>query len=172
MMRKISLFLLWFAVWMALTWPPETRDVVSGALASAFVTFMTVGLISGTEERKTRTFGAFSFIMRIFWFIVYIFVFLWECLKANIDVAFRVLHPDVPIRPGTVKVKTHLTSDVGLTFLSSSITLTPGTTTIDIDKEAGIIYVHLLYVKDGYDASAMELPVVAKFEKILRRIFE
>ena len=110
--------------------------------------------------------------MRYLWFIYYAVVFLWECVKANIDVAYRVLHPDLPIRPGTVKIKTGLTSDIALTFLATSVTLTPGTTTVDIDKDRGYIYVHWLYVKEGYDRSSMKLAVVGKFENILKRIFE
>jgi multicomponent Na+:H+ antiporter subunit E len=98
--------------------------------------------------------------------------FLWECVKANLDVAFRVLHPDLPIRPATLKVKTSLTSDTGLTFLANSITLTPGTTTVDIDKDKGYIYVHILYVKDVKDRSKTRLAVVEKFENILKRVFE
>ena len=107
--------------------------------------------------------------LRYMWLIYYIVIFLWECLKANIDVAFRVLHPDLPIRPGTVKIKTGLKSDIGLTFLANSLTLTPGNTTIDIDKSAGVLYVHKLYIKDE---SAGPVPVAAKFENILKRIFD
>jgi multicomponent Na+:H+ antiporter subunit E len=107
--------------------------------------------------------------LRYLWFMYYIAIFLWECLKANIDVAFRVLHPYLPIRPGTIKIKTALRSDAGLTFLANSLTLTPGNTTIDIDKAAGILYVHRLYIRDGHAGS---IPVAAKFESILKRIFD
>ncbi|MFA5085679.1 MAG: Na+/H+ antiporter subunit E, partial [Candidatus Omnitrophota bacterium] len=68
--------------------------------------------------------------LRYLWLVYYVVIFLWECLKANIDVAFRVIHPYLPIRPGTVKIKTSLRSDIGLTFLANSLTLTPGNTTI------------------------------------------
>jgi len=107
--------------------------------------------------------------LRYLWFIYYIVIFLWECLKANVDVAFRVLHPYLPIRPGTIRIKTALKSDVGLTFLANSLTLTPGNTTIDVDKAAGVLYVHRLCLKDEHSSS---LPVAVKFEKILKRIFD
>lgn len=85
------------------------------------------------------------------------------------DVAFRVLHPDLPIRPGTVRIKTSLRSDIGLTFLANSLTLTPGNTTIDVDKAAGILYVHRLCIR----GDAMEsIPVAVKFEKILKKVFD
>ena len=91
--------------------------------------------------------------------------------KANLDVAFRLLSPKLPIRPGIVKIKTNLKSDSGLTFLANSITLTPGTTTIDIDKENGFLYVHWLNVKSEDIDEATRL-IAGKYEKILDRIFE
>jgi multicomponent Na+:H+ antiporter subunit E len=103
--------------------------------------------------------------------VYYAAVFLWECIKANIDVAYRVLHPDLPIRPGTIAVKISLRSDIGLTLLANSVTLTPGTTSVDIDKTNGILYVHWIYVKDR-DAAGGRLPVVERFENILRKVFD
>lgn len=130
-----------------------------------FVTFMTAGM----PVEKSRSLKS---PVCCLWFFYYILVFVWECVKANIDVAYRVVHPALPIRPGTVKVRTSLRSDIGLTFLANSVTLTPGTTSIDIDKDNGILYVHRLYIADdGKDASA-GLAVVEKFEKILKKIFE
>ena len=111
-------------------------------------------------------------VLFIFWSACYAFVFLWECLKANIDVAWRVLHPKLPIKPGIVKVKTLLRSDIGLTVLANSITLNPGSTTVDVDKDNGFLYIHLLKVEEGYDRSSMHLKRVARLENILRKIFD
>jgi len=77
----------------------------------------------------------------------------------------------VPINPGIVKVKTILKSDTGLTFLANSITLTPGTLSVDIDQGKGFIYVHWIDVKDKDIERATRL-IVHRFEKILSRIFE
>lgn len=90
---------------------------------------------------------------------------------ANIDVAYRVLHPNLPINPGIVKVKTKLKSDVGLTFLANTITLTPGTMTVDVDKEKGLLYIHWINVK-GKDVEAATKQIVEKFEHTLIKIFE
>jgi len=98
-------------------------------------------------------------------------VFVWECLKANIDVTYRVIHPDIPINPGIVKVKTSLKSDTGLTFLANSITLTPGTLSVDIDKDEGALYIHWIDVRYQDIKGATE-EIVKRFEKILTEIFE
>ena len=173
MTKKIILFLLWFIVWCGLSWPVSAQDAALGVFASLFVTYMTVDIAGQSDKEKViRKCGISGSIMRIVWFLYYIAVFLWECLKANIDVAWRVICPALPIRPATIRVKTELKSDIGLTFLANSITLTPGTTTVDIDKENGYIYIHILFLKEGYPTAEMRLPVVSKFERILKRIFE
>jgi multicomponent Na+:H+ antiporter subunit E len=108
---------------------------------------------------------------RYLWFCYYVPVFLWECLKANIDVAMRVLNPKLPINPGIVKVKTTLKSDTGLTFLANSITLTPGTFCVDIDAESGVLYIHWIDVKTQ-DVEKATQAIVLKFENILKKVFE
>ena len=109
--------------------------------------------------------------IKILWFLYYIPLFIWECLKANLEGAYRVAHPDLPINPGIVRIKTSLRSDIALTFLANSITLKPGTMTVDIDKENGILYVHWADVKSRDIEQATEL-IAGKFERALKRIFE
>jgi multicomponent Na+:H+ antiporter subunit E len=108
-------------------------------------------------------------INRWFWFIMYIPVFFWEMTKANFDVAYRVLHPKRPINPGIVKIKTKLKSDMAKTFLANSITLTPGTFTVDLKGE--FLYIHWINVKstDIEDASKI---IAGRFEKFLIKIFD
>jgi len=164
MISRLLLSLLWFAIWMLLRWPPSVPSAISGVFVAAFVMFMTDDMFDNTGHPFRKP-------SRYLWFVLYVVVFLWECFKANLDVAYRVLHPDLPIRPGTIRIKTDLKSDIGLTFLANSITLTPGTTSIDIDKERGIIYVHRIYIKEGKTGSE-NLKAVGRFEHILRKVFE
>ena len=72
--------------------------------------------------------------VRWFWLLVYIPVFIYMCLKSNIDVALRVLSPGLQIKPGIVRIRTSLTSEIARVFLANSITLTPGTITIDTQR--------------------------------------
>lgn len=171
MILNFLYFILWFLVWCALRHPVGTQDLILGVMVSLFVTFMTADLARSLDDKKVRQekHSLFSMGTKIFYLLYYVVVFLWECVKANIDVALRVLHPDMPIRPGTVKIKTALKSDVGLTFLANSITLTPGNTTVDVDKATGVLYVHRLYIKDEH---SQFIPIARKFEDILKRIFE
>jgi len=131
---------------------------------AAFVSFLTGNLF----EREPHHLGNIS---RYLWFGYYVPMFLWECFKANIDVALRVINPKLPINPGIVKVKTTLKSATGLTFLANSITLTPGTFCIDIKPEEGILYIHWIDVKSEDTEKATQL-IVNKFERVLKKIFE
>lgn len=106
---------------------------------------------------------------RYFWFIVYLFVFVWECIKANIDVAYRVLHPAMPIRPGIVKVKTSLKSDLAKMLLANSITMTPGTITVDIIGDN--LYIHWIYIRSEDPEVYTEI-ITGAFEKYIKRIIE
>ena len=164
MKSRIILFLLAFLIWSFLVWPLDYQHLIVGILVCGFVAFMIGDMfIKRPHKFKQPT--------RYVWFLYYIPLFIWECIKANIDVAYRVLHPDLPINPGIVKVKTSLKSDTALTFLANSITLTPGTMSVDIDQENGFIYIHWIDVKDRDIQKATEI-IVKTFEDVLKRIFE
>jgi multicomponent Na+:H+ antiporter subunit E len=77
----------------------------------------------------------------------------------------------MPIRPGIVKVKTSLKSTEARTALANSITLTPGTFTVDLDDEEGALYVHWLAVK-AEDEEEATREIVSRFEPLLARIFD
>jgi multicomponent Na+:H+ antiporter subunit E len=161
---RTLLFIVGFSVWLLLAWPPDGQDV----LVSLFVSFVVSSITGDLFVRMPQPHKNFS---RYLWFLYYVPLFIWECIKANIDVAYRVSHPDVLIKPGIVKIKTNLKSDAGLTFLANSITLTPGTMSVDIDKANGVIYIHWIYVAEKDMAPATKA-IAEKFENVLRRIFE
>lgn len=165
MKSRIVLFLLAFLVWSLLNWVPDWQHLVVGIFIALFVAYMTGDLFVKRPHVLKHP-------LRYWYFLAYYLpVFLWECFKANVDVAYRVAHPRLPISPGIVKVKTNLKTDTGLTFLANSITLTPGTLCVDIDRDNGVLYVHWIDVKAKDVESATKI-VVERFERILRRIFE
>lgn len=104
----------------------------------------------------------------IIFFIIYFFVFTAELLKANLDVARRVLSPSLPIHPGIVEVKTRLKSDIGRLFLANSITLTPGTLTVDIKGDS--LFIHWIDATST-DIQGATKKIVENFEKYLEVIY-
>jgi len=117
-MRYLTLFILSLILWLLLTFKLTLPNLIVGTLVSIITS-----LIFG--KYFIRNVYKFLEPHRYFWLLIYFFVFLWACLKANFDVAYRVLHPAMPIKPGIVKVKTELKSDFARTILANSITMTP-----------------------------------------------
>ncbi len=165
MKSRIVLFIISFFIWSFLNWVPDWQHLIVGIFVSAFVAFMTGDLFI---QRPHVLKHPMRYVYFIFWYLP---VFVWEIIKANIDVAYRVLHPALPINPGIVKVKTKLKSDTALTFLANSITLTPGTMSVDIDPERGVLYIHWIDVKAKNTEEATKI-IAERFEKILKRIFD
>jgi len=165
MKSRIVLFFIALLAWFMLTWPPDIQHIIIGIAVSAFVSFITGDLFIRRPHMLKHPLRYWYF------FAHYVPIFLWQCLKANIDVAYRVLHPKLPINPGIVKVKTDLKTDTALTFLANSITLTPGTMSVDIDKDNGVLYIHWIDVKASDTKGATEI-IVKRFEEILKKIFE
>lgn len=165
MKKKIILFILGFITWALLNWPPDWQHLLVGVFVAAFAAYLTGDLFINRPHILKHPKRYFYFLF------VYLPVFLWEVIKANFDVAYRVLHPGLPINPGIVKIKTYLKSDTALTFLANSITLTPGTLSVDIDGEKGFLYVHWIDVKSK-DVEMASKIVAGRFEKILKHIFD
>jgi len=162
--NKIVLFSLSFLLWLLLNWSANLENLLIALFVGALVTWLTADIFPQQANIFKRP-------SRYLWIFYYVPVFLWECFKANLDGAYRIIHPDVPLKPGIVKVRTTLKSDTGITFLANTLTLKPGTMTVDVDRENGVLYVHWVNVKsDDIDKATQE--IVSRFERILKRIFE
>ena len=162
-MTRVVLFIIAFILWILLTWPVDVQDTVLGVVCALLVAFVMRELTTEKHERLINP-------ARYFWMIVYFVVFVFYVIKANVDVAYRVLHPAMPIHPGIVKVKSTLRSATARTMLGNSITLTPGTMTVDI-LDDGTIYVHWINVK-AQDVEEATKEIIGRFEWLLKRVFE
>ena len=169
-MRKIILFIFSFFIWCLLTWPVnfETQEInmqliISGIIISLIITII-MGEVFITHKHKN------FFLVRFFWFVLYIPILFYYMLIANFDVLYRVIHPKMPINPGIVKVQTILKSDTARTALANSITLTPGTLTVDI-TEKGILYIHCINIAKKNREKFIK-DIVTRFENILHKAYE
>ncbi|HOL47536.1 MAG TPA: Na+/H+ antiporter subunit E [bacterium] len=161
-MKYLFSFILCFVIWLLLTAEINFEIILIGIIIS----FITTILFS---QFATNTYLKILSPIRIFWALIYIPVFLFECLKANLDVAYRVINPNLPIKPGIVKVRTNLKTNKGKTLLANSITLTPGTLTVEIIND--FLYIHWINVKSTNIDEATNY-IVKKFEKYIKRIVE
>ena len=167
-MRRLIYFVLAFLVWVLAAWPfadgrVDLQVVVAGLIAAALAALLFHDILPKEHH-------IFVSPIRVFWLLVYIPVFFYYVIRANLDVVYRALHPAMPIRPGIVKIKTNLKSDSAVTALANSITLTPGTLTVDLTDD-GFLYVHWINVKDT-DVEKATAHIVSRFERLLVNIFE
>lgn len=80
--------------------------------------------------------------------ISFLFFFLFELLKANLQVAFDVVTKKFYMTPGIVRVPLDAETNVEITLLANLITLTPGTLSLDISDDKKVLYVHAMYIND------------------------
>ena len=161
---RLIVFILSLLVYLGLTSFVSLQEIITGLIVSVIVSLL-AGRFLLAED------GNSGFLARFFKGIIYFFKFLWEMAKANLHVAYLVLHPQVPIEPGIVKVKTSLKRDSALTVLANSITLTPGTLTVDINPEEQELYIHWIDVIST-DKEKCSEEIAGRFEKLLMEVFE
>jgi multicomponent Na+:H+ antiporter subunit E len=150
-------FVIAFLVWLALTWKIDIMNIALGSVFSLLASMFFGELLTVTPKRALH-------ITRYLWFIYYIMIFLWQMVKANIDVAYRVLHPKLPIDPGLIKIRTKLKSDVSKALLANSLSLTPGSTAVDFIGDQ--LYIHCIDVNRSVREEA------SMFEKIIAKVLE
>ena len=162
MSRLLFSFIVFFLFWVAFTSSLNPQELGVGALVA-----LIIAVLAGKEITEDGM-KNFSF-HRIQYTVRYIFVFFWEMVKANVDVAKRIIQPTIPINPGIVEVPTKLKSNVAKLALANSITLTPGTLTVDIIDDK--LYIHWIDVKsENPEENFREISSV--FEKYIKEIFE
>ncbi|HBM81863.1 MAG: Na+/H+ antiporter subunit E [Clostridiales bacterium] len=162
----ISTFIFCFIIWIALTLTFNIQELLGGILVSIIT-----ALFSSKFFIHNDAFYLFN-PKRLFYLIAYISVFIRELVKANIDVAKRAYNPKLPVNPGIVKVRTWLKSEYGLAMLCNSITLTPGTISLDVVEEDGrnYIYVHWIDVQSRNHTRAGNI-IKGSLESGIRRIW-
>ena len=163
----ISTFCLCFLFWVLLTWSFTPQEMIAGAVVSLAAALFTSGFFIHENAFRLANpvrFGAL---------IAYVFIFLGELVKANLDVARRVFGGCKDVNPGIVKVPVNLKGDYAQAMLANSITLTPGTITMDIAEQGGqtYYYIHWIDVSDPDREKAGKL-IKGSLEKGIRRIWQ
>lgn len=159
--RIIVMFATLLLFWLMLMGRATTDVVLVGILVSlAIALLFPSGLSFFTEFRATPK--AFVAGIRFYG------LFFVELVKSNLRLAGVVLSPSLPIKPGIVKVRTRLKSRMGRLMLANSISLTPGTLTVDMDGEW--LYVHWVSV-GATDIEGATDEIVAGFERYLEVIY-
>ena len=158
------LFVVSFLMYLLLSW--------SGSMSIQEVTiafFLAAGISFIAPNFSRSNFRSMKGLSPWRWwnFMRYLFgpfaVALWE---ANWDVAKRVITGE--LNPGIVKFDPRLKTGKARMMLANSITLTPGTLTVDVDDD-GVFYVHVIYLASD---APTEADICGNFGQWARRILE
>jgi multicomponent Na+:H+ antiporter subunit E len=135
MKTRLLMNMLLTFVWVALTGSFEFVNFAFGFVLSFFIMWV---ISFGRTDTKY-----FKMIPQI---IAFIFFFLYELVKANIQVAFDVITPKFYMTPGIIRVPLDAKTDVEITLLANLISLTPGTLSLDVSDDKKVLYVHSMYI--------------------------
>lgn len=156
-----GLFVALFLFWVLLNGSLAGDVLIVGAVASALIAIFFRGHLGWFSELRLTPKALATTI-------AYVFYYLKELVKSNVNVAAIVLSPALPVKPGIVTVRTKLKSSMGRMLLANSITLTPGTLTVDIDGDE--LHIHWVTV-DSPDIEGATQAIVAGFERYLEVMY-
>ena len=153
----ILLFLLWILLNGRFTLDAGMVQIVVSGLAVAVLVYLFAVKALGFSPK-----AELYFWRNVFLIVAYAAVLVWEILKATFAVVVIILNKKKKISPSVVKVKIPLKKSFSRMLLANSITLTPGTITIE---QSGDEYtVHCL------DRSFIEGIEKGTFVKLLERM--
>ncbi len=124
-------------VWIALSGTFSFSNIGFGFTLSFFILW-----VISLKSKKRKY---FIIVPKL---ISFIFFFLYELVKANIQVAIDVMTPNFFMKPGIVRIPLDAKSDLEITLLANLITLTPGTCSLDVSADRKVLYVHAMYIND------------------------
>jgi len=146
-------------LWVLLAGSLDPQEVLAGGGVALLVTAVAAPRLTIFTGMRF-TLAAPLHLMR------YLVHFFGALVVANFDVARRVVSPSLPIRPAVVEVRTGLRSALGRMLLANSITLTPGTLTIDVEGDR--LLVHWIDCPPGTDLAQATNAIAAGFERHIK----
>jgi len=138
LVTMIMVLIFWFTIF---TFPPDPfsglglKNMLEHLFLGLFFAIL-VTLISPYPILTRKQIELYFHPMTIIRFIFYIGHLALDIVLAGVDVARRVMRPRILISPGIVEFETPLSEDIQIALNANSITLTPGTITIDTQKTA------------------------------------
>lgn len=150
-MRRLPLVLWLTAVWVGL-WGSLTVANVAGGLALSLLLVTLLPLTDVPDRAVVKPLALLRFAG----------YFLVDLVRSSVQVTLLVLRPRHQLRQAVVAVPVLGASDSLLTLLANAISLTPGTLTLEVDRPASTLYVHVIDVGDDLDAVRADLAAVER----------
>lgn len=141
MVHMTSLALVLFAFWMVLSGRTETKFVVYGIITAVVTTWVTYPLLLVPNKDGSKKYYVFGFSVPKM--IMYFFWLMWQLVLANIDVLLATTAQELNIDPKVVRFRFKVDNPMASVVLANSITLTPGTVTMNVTDD-GLYEIHAL----------------------------
>lgn len=129
----------------------DPYELITGVVTASVVT-LTLSRIALKSELPNLRFVGIA-VLRL---AAYTPILLWEIAKANVALAYVVLHPRLPIDPRIVEFDAAVWGDMPVTTLANSITLTPGTLTIDVERQHFLVHALIRDAEDDLLEGTLE----------------
>ncbi|WP_051412064.1 Na+/H+ antiporter subunit E [Halonatronum saccharophilum] len=153
------------------TWIISSGDFSPSSLVlGLFISFLAVFIMHSYFTRELSKKITVHFLA-FFWYLI---VLAKEALIASYIVAYLTVHPKLPFKSSILKVPTNLEDEnklVTMTILANTITLTPGTLTVDLDVENKFFYIHCLDHIEDSDRDHLREELFGDLERAIRRVF-
>ena len=149
--------LLLFVVWLLLN-----NSISAGHTVLAIFFAVTIPLLVNSMRDEHPK------ILKPWLAIRYVLMVLKDILVANVEVALLIIGPIKKLKPGFVAIPINIDSDLGITILASTVSLTPGTVSAEVSKDKAWLYVHSLHLDD--EAELIK-SVKLRYEKPIKEIF-
>lgn len=143
MVHMTCLALVLFAFWMVLSGRTETKFVIYGILTAVVTTWVTYPLLLVPNKDGSKKYYVFGFSIPKM--IMYFFWLMWQLVHANIDVLLATTGQELNIDPKVVRFRFKADNPMASVILANSITLTPGTVTMNVTDD-GVYEIHALTV--------------------------
>jgi multicomponent Na+:H+ antiporter subunit E len=150
-----AFFVVLFLLWISLADSLRLDEIVIGLAATILVVALTHHLFFEDAEVPNRGLRQVMLWIRLLGHL------LVEIVIANISIANLVLRPTLRLQPQVFRIKTSLKSDVLKTLYCNSITLTPGTLTIDIQGDDILVHGLTDATRNDLESGALEVPFLA-----------
>ncbi|MCX5782132.1 MAG: Na+/H+ antiporter subunit E [Elusimicrobia bacterium] len=124
---KILLFIICLIIWFILSWSFSEKSIIAGICISFIIAVIEGDLFTKNPHKMLR-------IKRYLWFFVYTGVLIWDMFKANIEILFYMLNPNLKLEPQIIPISTELKSETGITALANTITLIQGMATVVFEE--------------------------------------
>jgi multicomponent Na+:H+ antiporter subunit E len=147
-------------IWIGFSDKRDLFHLLSGLGASLLVAGLTHGVLAIGVRRTRRGRQVVHYVFAFRWHRLLVFVpwLLWKICTANVQVAWLILHPRMPIDPAIIRAKTGLRGDLARTALATVITLTPGTVVLDIQGDEFVIHkIHPVSAEDILSGELLDM---------------